>query len=205
MYQQPARRLFAGAAALGLLLPASAASAQDAAETDVSFEVADYDGDLFLEVAGTEATLTADGGGLLDAGGGDVVSGDLPTTTVTDQRGGLSTNWSVSVTGTDLQHTSYEGGTDGFDMAELIVSAEHARVFLPVTDLSVLTNLTGMSLGGGTLEGDTGANLGEEYPLVQGTTLLGNGTFTYTPRMEVDVPDNTPGGTYTGTVTQTVS
>ena len=200
------RRLVVGSVALAALLPAAVASADSpSADTDVSFEVADYNGDLFLSLDGTAATLSPDGGSLLDAGGDGDVYGALPETTVTDDRGGLSSTWSVSVSGTDLVHQLYDAEADGFDMDELVVGAEQARVYLPVENLDSLTNLFNMSLGGGTLEGDTGANLGAPYTLVSGTTLLGTGSFTYTPHMHVEVPANTPGGTYEGTVTQTVS
>jgi hypothetical protein len=194
-------RVLAGGAALALAIPAAAF----AADTNVEFQVDDYDGDLHLSLDGSEATLTAEGGGLLDPGGGGDVTGDLPEATVTDQRGGLTQTWEVTVTGTDLVHEEYDADDDDRNMPEMVVDAENARVYLPVTDLSTLGGLTNMTLGGGTLEDDTGANLGSEYTLVSGTTLLGNGSFTYTPRMTVDVPANTPGGTYTGTVTQTVS
>ncbi len=195
-------RLAAATSVLGLLVPAAAFAEATSGSTDVEFEVADFDGDLVIDVAvpdGGVAVLTPGGGGLLDPGGDGVVSGALPATTVYDSQGGLSSSWVVTVTGTDLEHADFGTEEGEYDMEQLRIPANRADVSVDLS--ATLDNVLNMELS----TPGTGGDLGDGYTLISGTTLLGNGRATYTPEMTVDVPENTPGGKYSGTVTQTVS
>lgn len=193
------RKLVAGMlAAASLLVVPVAATAGD---TSVSFTVASAPGAaLSISHDAASATLT-DGGAALGFSLTDgTVSGQLPATTVTDQRGTLAGAWAVSVSGTDFVNDGDAGVT---------VGAANGRAYLDAADLTTLTGalgagLDGMLLTGAELAAGT-SDLGTPYTLVAGTTTLGNGSITYTPAMDVTVPAGTPAGTYTATVTQTVS
>lgn len=126
------------------------------------------------------------------------VIANLPTTRVTDQRGTLAAGWTVAVSGTDLKHGDFANNGES-------IPASNARVYLNITDLSSLEGLlSGMTVSGAEYLA-TGNNLSSSYMLIEGTTNLGNGWVDYTPTMNLTVPSGTPVGTYTTTVTQTVS
>lgn len=194
------RKLVAGmlAAASVLVVPVAAT----AGDTTVSFTVASAPGAaLSISHDATSATLTDGGAALGFSLTGGTVSGSLPATTVTDQRGTLAGAWAVSVSGTDFVNDADAGVT---------VGAANGRAYLDAADLTTLTGalgagLDGMVLTSAELAADTGNELATGYTLIAGTTTLGNGSITYTPAIDVTVPGGTPAGTYTGTVTQTVS
>lgn len=178
-------RLVAALAALAVLIPAVGASSDG--ETTVSFEVAGTSG-LSISTAAATATLTEVDG---------VASGALPETTITDARGGLlELTWNVTASGTSYVHSA--GNT---------ISAAEGHVYLPLTAVTELTDLQGLTPL--LFEPEIGENrLDAPYSLLSGTSLLGSlgsGYLTYTPAMSVTIPDGQFPGTYTGTVTQTVS
>lgn len=191
---RPFIAVLAATASLTVALGAGTAAAGD---TSTSFTVAVNSSGLSITHAATSSTLS---GATFSAAAGEV-SGTLPATTVTDERGALLGQWTVQVSGTDFTHAA--DSTVG-------VARANARVFLDAVDLTALTT----TLAAGTLEGMTvtGAeltagtnNLSSTYTLIQGTTDTGTGKVTYVPAMKVTLPANTPAGTYTATVTQTVS
>lgn len=195
------RKLFAGsiAAALALMLIPGFAAAED---TEVSFTITG-DG-LQLTQAANSTTLGGGGGVTLDFGEDMTVSGTLPQTTVTDARGELDAAWDVQVGAVD-PFTNVDGDS---------VALSNAHVYLDATDLTDLTTnvldgaLTGMTVADAELTAGTNT-LASAYSLINGTTSdLGLGeapNIVYTPTIDVMVPAGTPVGTYTTTVTQTVS
>lgn len=192
------RKLVAGMlAAASLLVVPVAATASD---TSVSFTVAANGAGLSIAQSTSSATLD-DGGAALGFSLTDgTVSGSLPATTVTDERGELGGAWTVTVSGSDFANDADAGVT---------VAAASGRAYLDAADLTTLTGslgaaLQGMVLTGAELTAGT-SDLGTAYTMIAGTTTLGNGSITYTPAMDVAVPGGTPAGTYTATVTQTVS
>ncbi|MFP5310328.1 MAG: hypothetical protein ACLGIR_12220 [Actinomycetes bacterium] len=189
------------AAAALLLVPVGAT----ASDTTVSFTVAASGSGLSVSQAGGTASLASGGSNpVFDALAAGTVTGSLPATTVTDQRGTLLGAWTVNVSGTD-----FVNGAD----ATVTVARSNARVYLDAANLAGLTTTLGGALSGMTLTSaeltagtnNLGSNAGAGYTLIAGTTAVGNGSVTYTPAMQVTVPAATPAGTYTATVTQTVS
>lgn len=180
-------------AALAVAAPVTAS----AGDTSVSFTVNAAAGGLSISQASGSAALSS---ATFNASGASTVTGNLPDTTVTDQRGSLAAAWTVSVSGTDFVHAS---------TPSQVVGKANARVYLDAANLAGLTTMLGANLAGMTVtsfESNVGtSNLATSYTLVAGTTTLGDGSVTYTPRMDVNVPAGTPAGTYGATVTQTVS
>jgi hypothetical protein len=198
------RTLLAAAslAASALLLVPVGATASD---TTVTFTVAASGSGLSVSQAASTATLQSGGSNpAFDALNAGAVTGSLPATTVTDQRGTLAGTWTVTVSGTNFVNGASSSVT---------VGRSNARVYLDAANLSGLTTTLGGALNGMTLTAaeltagtnNLGANGGAGYTLISGSTTLGNGSVTYTPAMSVTVPAATPAGTYTATVTQTVS
>lgn len=180
-----------------LAVPAAATGA----DTTVSFTVA-ASGALAVSQAASTATLT-DGGGALsfDALSDGTVSGTLPATTVTDDRGTPLGGWTVAVVATG----DWENSADD----SITVGAENARAYFDVASASALTTalggaLSGMAVTGGEFNVGT-SDLATSYTLLSGTTTLGNGSVTFSPAIDITVPAGTPAGTYSAVVRQTVS
>ena len=172
-----------------------------AGSNEVTFTVASSS---TLAVANSNGAVALDNGTgnpVFDAVNGDTVSGDLPATTVNDERGTLLGAWTVSV----QSDGDWENQSDN----SVTVAATNARVYLDAADLTALTTaltgtLDGMVLTGAELNVGTN-NLGSAYTLIAGTTTLGDGSVTYTPAIDITVPAGTPAGTYEAVVTQTIS
>jgi hypothetical protein len=194
-------RRFVIGATIGVFALGGVTQAAVAADDSVSFTVTAAGAGLSLSAAGTTSTIDSGGSDpVFDALSSGTVTGNLNAVTVTDARGTLLGSWTVTVSG-----TSWINGSD----ATVTVAASNGRAYLDAADLTALTtalggSLTGMTLTSAELTAGT-SNLGTPYTLVAGTTALGNGEVTYTPAISVTVPANTPAGTYTATVTQTVS
>lgn len=186
--------------ATGMVALALSALPAVAEDTTVDFTITATNG-LQLSQGSTVATLTD---GSLSFTGDTTVSGTLPETTVTDERGDLGATWTVQVSAASA-FTNNDEDT---------VTLDNAHVYLPATDLTDLTTnvlsgaITGMTVVGAELTAGTN-NLSTAYTLIHGTTSdLGLGAapnIVYTPSMDVTVPQGTPVGTYSTTVTQTVS
>lgn len=201
------RTLLATTAVAGLLaLPVAGATASN---NIVEFTVA---AGTTLSVANDDSPVTlTSGGGALGFGTTDqTMTGNLPDTTVTDERGGILAGWTVTVSSGDWVRDNTDGaGTHTIDRS-------NARVALPTVGGTLST--VGGVLGGmlisqfesqelGLLDAaanNLGADGGNGYTLVAGTTELGSGAVTFTPGIEINVPANTPAGTYSATVTQTI-
>ncbi len=191
------RSILATTAAVGLLAIPGMAMGED---NDTSFTIDADSTALSIGNGGGAATL--DDGGNLTALNAGTVTGSLPNTTVTDQRGTIGATWVVSVVATG----DWLNQTDNTQT----VLASQGRAYLDalsIEDLEAnLTTFDGMDITGAELVGDVSDNnLGSAYTLVEGTTLLGDGQVVYTPIVEVEVPADTPAGTYVATVRQTVS
>jgi len=162
-------------AGFAALVPAAA----NAADTSVTFTLSG--GSLTIS-APASATLT----GATLAVGGTSVSGSLGGTTVTDARGTLTHVDTVNMASTDFSDGS--GDT---------VPATGA------TGYSGVGTISGVAVSVPTLVGV--ALNGAGSTVYQMTGVVGSASATYSPTVAVTIPTNTIAGTYTGTVTQTVS
>lgn len=171
------------AAALTLM----AAVAAPASATDVTFTITG--GSLSISQPAT-AALTGGDSGLL----GQSVSGALGETTVTDQRNGI-TAWSTKIHGTD-----FTNGTTS-------IAVTSVKAFVPATPLMAVTG-TVVPTQGLAVDALTGVALAvapNGPTLVTTAGVLGNNTVTFTPHISIPIPADATAGTYSGTVTQTVS
>lgn len=195
------RSLLASTAVVGLLvLPVAGAVGAD---NTVTFTV-DAAAGSNLSIANGGGSVGLDDGGanpVFDATNPGSVSGSLPATTVTDQRGELVGAWTVSV--------ASDGDWENQADTGVTVAASNARAYLDAADLPSLVTTLGAGLDGMVLTGaelTAGTNdLGSSYTLIAGTTTLGNGSVVYTPAIDITVPADTPAGTYEAVVSQTVS
>ena len=129
------------------------------------------------------------------------LTSDLGTTTVTDNSGSLL-GWTVTATATDLVKTG-----------EPTVTIPKAAMRFDTLDLTAgaggaLTNLiTGATVVAPGPGGPFLAAGGVDVPVVvaQALPLAGAGAYNMTGRITLTVPPATQAGTYTATVTQTVS
>lgn len=142
---------------------------------------------LSIAEPGSAATLT---GGTTTALAGGTISGPLGSTVVTDGRGGI-TGWTTTVAGTAFADTA----------TTIAVGSVKAYVPGAVTFTGVVTPTAGTYLAAATglALTTTGQNL------VTATAVVGNNTATFNPNISITLPANATAGTYTGTITQTVS
>lgn len=194
-------RALAGAAALALAVPATAATAAD---TTVTLEVTQADASaLSIAVDGTQASL-----GTVTASWDDqVVETDLPATTVTDERGDGGASWAVQAAAAEATFAGTGAGTIGLQEVDVYIDSTLADSLLGGT--SGLLN--GMNVDSA-YDGSGAEHLGAPYELISGTTdgtlfgeLTGAPSVEYTPTFRVNVPGGTAPDTYTVTVQQTVS
>lgn len=179
--------LSAAVLAGGLLAPAEAAS------TEVTFTIGGS-GSLAIS-ASTNRTLT-----VTDS----LASGALGTVEVDDTRNTLVNTWTASVSITDF--------TTGGGSAAETISRVGATYTVPTTPVKVGTpmldgNVTGLAqgVGGTVIYGGTGATtLVGSTPVAQGA-YIGPNTVSWNPTLAVIIPPTAPAGTYTGTVTHSVS
>lgn len=191
-------QLLIATAAAALALPALSASAEDASvNVELTVEGQTAEG-LSIDVA--------TGSVAIDGDAGDRVDRALPQTTIESTSRGT---WQVRVVGENFVNTSDAG---------VMIEASNAAVYMPYADAGdLLTNLGTLGLlmnplGGtfgpqGGLLGDN-HTLAEPYTLVHGDAslgILGLARMSYTPRIEINVPSDQLSGTYSGTVTQTIS
>lgn len=151
-------------------------------------------GTLSMSVASAGTTVPLTSSGTVLAGGS--VSGDLGNTTVTDTRGS-STGWSVAVAATDFTH-----GSDTIPISNASWSAGGiGGVSLPST-----CGTAGLLTFPAVTQLSTSATTVATCALPAGSLLpsLGTSTGQWDNTMSVRIPANTPAGTYTSTVTQSV-
>jgi hypothetical protein len=201
MMSPTVRAALAAIAVSGMLAVPAIATASD---TVVSFTVA-ASGSLAIGQDASTATLT----NKLDPGNAlgfsstlpGVVSGVLPTTTVTDTRGTLVAAWTVGV--------GALGDWVNTDDSNVTVGAAQGRSYIDLADTTALVTSAALNplnglLTGGEFAVGVGA-LDSPYTLLSGTSTQGNMTIVFTPTVDVTIPTGTPAGTYSATVQQTVS
>lgn len=173
-----------GTVAVSGLLPTAASAAPG--DTGVTFTLSG--GSLTLSTPSATATLSP--GGALGVGG-TTVSGQLGATTVTDNRATAAHSVTVTMASTDF--TDGAGDTISKSNATAYSGVPSSTSGLTVTFVptTVATPASIGNTGGATVFSMTG--------------LVGSASATYNPTVSVAVPNNAVAGTYTGTVTQTVS
>ena len=179
--------LSAAVLAGALLAPA------DAASTEVTFTVGGSGG-LAITAAASETLSVA----------GSLASGSLGQVEVDDTRNTLVNVWTASVSITDF--------TTGGGSAAETISKVGATYTVPTSPVDVGTpmldgNVTGLleGVGGALIYGGTGAlTIAGSTPVAQGA-YIGPNTVSWNPTLSVLIPPTAPAGTYTGTVTHSVS
>jgi hypothetical protein len=176
---RPRAQLLALLAAAALPLAALPAAAQS---TSTTFEVASG-GDLSVSVPGPQ-TLS------IGRDGGSVAFGDV---TVTDARRTLVRSWSVTVS-----------APDGFEHTTEDVTISPGEV---TYEPGVLTFVSGVL--DGSVVTPTSRTLDSGSPVVQstGVSTLGllSDQVSWTPTLDVDPAEGLPAGSYTGTITHSIS
>lgn len=153
----------------------------------------------------TDATVTISGGSTLAiavpngsvvnlatvAAGAATASGSLGNVTVTDNRGGLAENWTASAVATNFTNSTTGGSTANETIAN--------------TNISYVAG-TGSALSGqvGTFAAVAAPALAASVPV--GTWAgVGNNTVTWNPTIGFVLLPSQVAGTYSGTITQSVS
>ena len=153
------------------------------------------------EAADTAVTFTVSAGALSLSGApsaalsnatatvaGTSVSGQLGSTTVTDNRAAAAGAWSVSVSSTNFT------AAGGLSIAKAQASA-YSGISTATTGVSVFVPTTAANP----------VNLGSAGTIASATGILGSSTVTYNPTLTVTIGNSVQAGDYSGTVTQTVA
>jgi hypothetical protein len=182
----------AAAAAAGIVLCPGVASAATAAPGALAYSSSLSSGDpdttVTFTVTSGELSMTAPVSVNLGSGApGTTISGALGTVVVTDDRALLSASWTVTASSSDW---TTGGGTPsetipatdvGYDPGSITTTGTITATGTPIT----LANATA--------------------PVVTGTAGVGDNTASWDPDVSVAVPASAVGGTYTGTISQSVS
>jgi hypothetical protein len=173
--------------ATGLTTPAASAAVTSTAAVNAPGP-GDPDTTVTFAVTSGALTMTAPVSANLGSGApGSDISGEIGTTTVTDDRALLSASWTATASAADF---TTSGGTP----AETI----------PATDVDYAPGT--ITTTGGITATPTDITLdGEPQTVVTGTAGVGNNTASWNPTLTVHVPAQAVTGTYTGTLTQSVS
>ncbi|MEV6864179.1 hypothetical protein AB0M44_24620 [Streptosporangium subroseum] len=170
--------LWAITAAVGLGLVAATALPALAADTIVTFSI-------------TTAGLTISAPGTVNLGsvasGSPSISGQIGPVTVTDDRATLNGSWTATAISTDFT----TGGGTGPET-------------IPDINVSYSPGAATATTGEGTFTPGPGGIINVPRVAFTGTALTGNNTATWNPTLTVTIPPATVGGTYSGTVTQSV-
>lgn len=184
MLRQPlalaAAAALAASTAVVLAGPASAS-------TGVTFVVS---GSGTLSVS--EPSTTADLGTATPSPTGTVVSGHLGSTTVTDNRASIA-GWTVKISSTDFT-----------DSATHTILASKAVAYLLASDTPTVQGVV-VPTAGTYVSPATGLALSNSGQNFITATATGSNSTTYNPSMQITIDSSVIAGTYTGTVTQTVS
>ena len=139
-------------------------------------------------VAGPLSIIAPATASLGSAAPGGTLSAGLGTVQVTDDRG-FGANWTATVSA-----TSFATGTG--TPAETI----------PAADAQYDITALGTATGSGTFTPVPATQLSARpQPVVNATNVAGNTTVTWNPTIEVTIPGSAVGGTYTATITHSVS
>lgn len=184
MSSRRTRLVVAGIAALGVVGMAMPAQAGD---TAVTFTLTG--GDLTITTPTAAATLSA---GALSVTGTSV-SGTLGSTTVTDERGALLQN--VTVTMASSAFTNDPNPDPAVTGDEYVIPATAA------TGYSGVATPSGTAVPVPTTAGVAIGGVGGSILTMESS---GSGGASYNPTVSVAVPAGATAGTYKGTITQTV-
>ena len=145
----------------------------------------------------TTFTLTANGIGVTVPGtanlssataiGSKSLSGSLGSISVTDNRGGLAVAWTATVSSTNFVTG---GGTTNETIAKANVGYNPGTV-------------TGTGIG--VAVGTPAVSLATAAPVVAAPGVTGAESASWNPTVSVTIPSNAVAGTYTGTLTHSVS
>ena len=164
----------------GLTMTAVAAGAfapAQAADTTTTFEIVAAGG-LAINAPGAADLGTVNSGAA-------TVSGQLGDVTVTDERGALLGNWTATASSTEFAH-------EGTDRSQDIAA-------LNATYLAGVVTNTGLGVSAG-----VGGNL-EVGAIAASRVGAGNNSSTWDPTITVALPQQAVVGTYTATITHSVS
>lgn len=186
-------RVLAAAAVTALGLAPGVASAATAGPTVLAYSSggpggSDPDTTVTFSVTTGALSMSAPVSASLGSGApGTTINGSMGAVAVTDDRALLTASWTATASSTAWT-------TGGATPSETI----------PATDVgynpgSITTTGTITATGTPITLASTPA------PVVAGTSGVGNNTATWNPAIAVTVPAAAVGGTYTGTVTQSVS
>ncbi|HEX7167595.1 MAG TPA: hypothetical protein VF230_11500 [Acidimicrobiales bacterium] len=186
------RTLFALAATGALALAATAVAPASAACDPTTQGPCTAATTVEITLSGGTFSIATDAPTATGAGSvapGSIIAVDMPTTTVTDNRGSLL-GWNVTADLTTAP-THVAGET-----TYTIPGA--AMTWVTGTVATTSGALAGVSAG-------LGGSLAAPVPVAVSVLGFGGGTYTYTPSVSVVVPPNLVAGTYTGTVTQSLA
>ena len=175
--------------ATGLTMPAASAAVTSTAAVNAPAPgPGDPDTTVTFAVTSGALTMTAPAAADLGSGApGTDITGEVGTTTVTDDRALLSASWNATASSTDF---TTAGGT--------------TPEIIPATDVDYAPGT--ITTTGGITATPHDITLDHEPQLVvAGTAGVGNNTASWNPTLTVHVPVQAVTGTYTGTLTQSVS
>jgi hypothetical protein len=176
--------------ATGLTMPAASAAVTSMAAVNAPAPGGPGDPDTTVTFAVTSGALTMTAPATANLGSGapgTTISGEIGTTLVTDDRALLSASWTATASS-----TSFTTGT--------ATTAET----IPATDATYAPGT--ITTTGGITATPTSITLdGDPQTVVAGTAGVGNNTASWNPTVAVHVPVQAVVGTYTGTLTQSVS
>ena len=180
------------AAVAGIVLAPGIASAATASPNVLarssSPAAGDPDTTVTFTVTSGELSMSAPVSANLGSGApGTTINGNLGAVTVTDDRALLEASWTTTASSTDWT-------TGGGTPAETIPATDVGYDPGSITTTGTIT-ATGTPI---TLSGTAA-------PVVTGTDGVGNNTASWNPALAVAVPAAAVGGTYTGTLTESVS
>lgn len=189
---KPAFCLLAGTAVLGIALSPGVASAATSKPAVLAYSSTPAGGDpdttVTFEVTTGALSMSAPVSVNLGAGApGTTINGNVGAVSVTDDRALLVASWTVTAAASDWT-------TGGGTPAETVPATDVGYDPGSITTTGTIT-ATGTPI---TLSGTAAT-------VVTGTAGVGNNTASWNPALSVAVPASAVGGTYTGTLTESVS
>jgi hypothetical protein len=184
--------LAAAAVTAFALAPSAASAATDGptalAHSSANPNAGDPDTTVTFTVTSGELSMTAPTSANLGSGApGTTITGALGAVTVTDDRALLTAAWTTTASSTAW---TTGAGTPNETIPATDVGYDPGAV---TTTGTITVTGTPITLGSGAA------------PVVTGTAGVGNNTATWDPAISVAVPASAVGGTFTGTLTQSVA
>ena len=184
--------ILAAAAVTGIALTPGIASAAPAAPPALANSSTPGSGDpdttVTFSVTSGALSMTAPTSAALGSGApGTTITGALGAVTVTDDRALLTASWTATASSTNW---TTGGGTPAESIPATDVGYDPGSITTTGTITATGTPITLASA---------------PAPVVTGTSGVGNNTASWNPAISVAVPAAAVGGTYTATLTQSVS